>query len=109
MAAAVVTPVNRNPTSTLAKGFGPVPDNEEWSVCVRVCIDGAASDTVDLVLRTTAGANAGERAKDHPVAKGGGTQDIEKDLLIPAGYELWDRAPGGNVSISYSASKRSTL
>ena len=109
MAASVVTPVNRNPTSTLAKGFGPVPENEEWSVDVRVCIDGAASDTVDIVLRTTAGANAGERAKDHPVAKGGGAQDIEKSLIIPAGYELWDRAPLGNVSISYTATKRSTL
>jgi hypothetical protein len=106
MAASVVTPVNRNPTSTLSKGFGPVPDGEEWSVDVRACIDGAASDTLDLVLRTTGGTNVGERMKDHAIAKGSGTQDVEKSLIIPAGYELWDRAPLGNVSLSYTATKR---
>lgn len=108
MPASTLTPVNRTTGNALAKAFGPVPDGEEWSVCVRVCNSGAADDTFDLRLRKSDGSNASYRAKAHPVAVGAGTFDIEQRLVLPAGYEIWDRSAGGNVDASYTGTKRTT-
>lgn len=109
MTVATVTPANRTPTSTLAKGFGPVPADEEWSVTIRACVSGAASDTLDIRLRKTDGSNAAFRMKDHPISKGGGSQDVERQLVLPAGFEIWDRSAAGNIDLSYTATRRSTL
>jgi len=106
MAARTVTPVNRTAGMVLAKAFGPVPEGEEWSVAVRVCLSGSADDAFDLRLRKTDGSNAAYRCRAHPVPQGSGTFDIETCLVLPAGFELWDRSGAGYVDASYTATKR---
>lgn len=106
MAAGNIIPVNRTPTTTLAKGFGPVPAGKEWLVDVRVCASGNSDDTLDLYIRKTDGSNGCYRAKAHGVAAGAGTQDLELKLRLTAGFELWDRSAGGNLDVSYTGAYR---
>lgn len=104
--AATVTPVNHTTPTVLTKAFGPVPAGQEWSVSVRVAVSGGADDTFDLKVRKTDGTNAAYRCKAHPVANGSGTYDIETRLVLPAGFELWDRSGAGFVDASYTATMR---
>ena len=108
MTAATLTPVTHTAATTLAKAFGPVPAGEEWSVRVRVCALGSVDSIADLDLRATGSGTPGYRAKAHPVAVGSGTYDLETNLTMPAGYELWDRSGAADVSFSYTGTKRST-
>jgi hypothetical protein len=62
----------------------------------------------DLQLRKGDGSATAYRAKAHPVRLGAGTFDIERRLCIPAGYELWHRSGAGDVSATYTGTKRST-
>ena len=106
MPAATIEPANRTPTTALTRALGPVPAGEEWSVAVRVCISGAGDDVFDLLLRKTDGTNKAYRCRAHPVPAGSGTFDVETRLMVPAGYELWDRSGAGYVDASYTAARR---
>jgi hypothetical protein len=109
MAAVNLTPINRTTGTNLAKAIGPVPAGQEWSVSVRICNSGGVDDSFDLRLRKTDGSVAAYRAKSHPVANGSGTFDIERQLTLTEGFELWDRSAGGNVDASYTGTKRSAV
>ncbi|HEX8446275.1 MAG TPA: hypothetical protein VF649_06640 [Sphingomonas sp.] len=107
MTAATVDPVNHTASTLLARAFGPVPAGEEWRVRVRISNNGGGNDAFDLRIRKADGSNACYRARGHLVDLGGAPYDVETDLLLPAGYELWDRSGAGYVDASYTAAKRS--
>jgi hypothetical protein len=104
--ASVVTPVNHTAPTVMAKAFGPVPDGEEWSVAVRLVNSGSVDDAFHMKLRKTDGTNACFRARNRNVGLNDGAFDLEIDLTIPAGYELWDQSSAGYVDASYTATKK---
>jgi len=106
MTAATVEPVNRTASTLLARAFGPVPAGQEWRVRVRISNNGGGNDAFDLRIRRTDGSNACYRARGHIVDLNAPPYDVETDLLLTAGFELWDRSGAGYVDASYTAAKR---
>ncbi|WP_019833772.1 hypothetical protein [Sphingomonas sp. PR090111-T3T-6A] len=98
--------VNHTTTTVLTKAFGPVPDGEEWSVHVRLCNSGSADDVFHMRVRKSDGSNSCFRARNKSVPLNDSPFNIETDLKLKAGYELWDQSSAGYVDASYSGTKK---
>lgn len=98
-------PVNHVAPVVLTKAFGPVPDGEQWSIDARVCAVGGVDAVVDLWIQKSDGSNSCYRHKSKSVLNGDGSYDLEDGLVLPAGYELWDRSGNTDVAVSYTGTK----